>query len=334
MKIKKYQKDCFANYKHEINYPKKYTYFYGNPINVLVPIETKKNGIMIVGAYPSAKFYTVNGIADTPLADNDSPFSNESYFDGSRVRTIPSGKELNEVILKLIGIDRKDCWITDLVKVFLFKQGHVDRYNKLGKSDITENRSKFLEYPEYSICRLNEEIELANPIAIVLLGIEVTKTIFSISEKEAKSYLDGEVRLKSVNGQDRHFICLPHPGILMKDFKKNPWPNKFENEIAPKAKNRIKNLKTIRNQKKSLKNIITKVSYSSTRLLFRRDEIEPLDWDDKFRIYASNDNCTYEMTKGEFYDVFDNVVKTKSYLEAGIYHYVKTPNKAIQFIVS
>jgi len=55
---------------------------------------------MIVGAYPSAKFFTVKKsdgsvITDVPLYDNDSPFSNESYFDGSRVRTIPSGKELN-----------------------------------------------------------------------------------------------------------------------------------------------------------------------------------------------------------------------------------------------
>ena len=77
-----------------------------------------------------------------------------------------------------------------------------------------------------------------------------------------------------------------------------------------------------------------KVSYSSTRLLFKRDEIEPLNWDDKIRIFASNDNSTYEMTKREFYEVFSNVVITKSYKEAGIYHYVKTPAKAFQFIVS
>ena len=240
MEIKKYQKDCFANYKREINYPEDYTYFYGNPLNVLVPIETTKNGVMIVGAYPSAKFYTVNGISDTPLVDNDSPFSNESYFDGSRVRTIPSGKELNEVILKKIGIKRENCWITDLVKVFLFKQGHVDRYFKLGKIDITENRSMFLEYARKSIYWLEREIDLANPKVIILLGIEVIKAIFTISDQKAKSYLDGETRIKEINGIERNFICLPHPGILMKKFERNPWPSKFENEIAPKAKKNIK----------------------------------------------------------------------------------------------
>ena len=242
MDIKKYQKDCFTNYKQEIKYPENYVYFYGNPINVLVPIETNKNGIMIVGAYPSAKFYTVNKNLDTPLSDINSPFSNESYFDGSRVRSIPSGKELNEVILEKIGVKRDNCWITNLVKVFLFKQGHINRYIKLGKTDLTENRSKFLEYAKDSINRLEQEIDLANPIAIILLGVEVTKTIFQISENKAKSYLDGEIRLKKINGIDRNFICLPHPGILMKKFKKNPWPERFKNEIAPKAKTEIEKL--------------------------------------------------------------------------------------------
>jgi len=98
--IQEYQKTCFIQYKLDIGYPDHYTFFYGNPINVLVPIETPVNKIMIVGAYPSAKFFTVKKsdgsvITDVPLCDNDSPFSNESYFNGSGVRTIPSGKELN-----------------------------------------------------------------------------------------------------------------------------------------------------------------------------------------------------------------------------------------------
>lgn len=151
MTVSDYQKECFAKYKEDIKYPADYTFLYGNPLNVLVPIETTLNKVMIVGAYPSAKFFTVRAndgtlVTDTPVADNDSPFSNEQYFDGSRVRTIPSGKELNEVILERLGIDRSDCWITDLVKVFLFKPGHVERYKKLGKQDIIENRTKFKVY--------------------------------------------------------------------------------------------------------------------------------------------------------------------------------------------
>jgi hypothetical protein len=73
--------------------------------------------------------------------------------------------------------------------------------------------------------------------------------------------------------------------------------------------------------------------YSSTRLLFKRDIIEPLKWEEKFQVFASNDNSTFEMTKREFYDVFSNVVKTKSYLNKGNYNYLNTPFKALQFIV-
>ncbi|ALU73839.1 hypothetical protein F7642_04500 [Tenacibaculum finnmarkense genomovar ulcerans] len=75
------------------------------------------------------------------------------------------------------------------------------------------------------------------------------------------------------------------------------------------------------------------ISYSSTRLLFKRDKIEKLSLENKIRIYSSNDQQTYEMTKREFYDVFSNVIKTKSYKEKGVYHYLKTPKKAFQFIV-
>jgi uracil-DNA glycosylase len=238
--LPEYQKYCFINYKKDIGYPSHYSYLKGNPINVLVPIETTLNKVMIVGAYPSAKFYTVDSISDTPMSDNDSPFSNESYFDGSRVRTIPSGKELNEVILEKIGIKRSDCWITDLVKVFLFKKGHIKRYVDLGKKDLKENRSKFIEYAKKSMFYLEKEIEICNPKIIILLGLEVTKVFFSISDAKAKSYLDGNVKTKVINGIERNIICLPHPGILMKKTENNTWPKRFENEISKVAKEEIR----------------------------------------------------------------------------------------------
>jgi len=240
--IRKYQVDCFKNYKKDIGIPENYTYLYGNPINVLVPIETAVNQFMIVGAYPSAKFFTINGIPDTPLLDIDAPFSNETYFDGSRVRTIPSGKELNEVILKQIDIERSECWITDLVKVFLFKEGHIKRYKKLKKNEVEENRSMFDEYAKKSKSWLQKEVKIANPKLIILLGIEVTKSIFQIYERNAKSYLDGEKREIIINGIMRNVVCLPHPGILMKNYDKNPWPELFKNKIAPKVKLLVKNI--------------------------------------------------------------------------------------------
>ena len=55
------------------------------------------------------------------------------------------------------------------------------------------------------------------------------------------------------------------------------------------------------------------ISYSASRLTFLKDKIDPLSIQDKIRIYVYNDNCTYEMTKGEFYNTFGNVVISKSY---------------------
>lgn len=248
MIIKKYQIECFNKYKDSIQYPGSYTYYHGTPINPLVPIETPTNKFMIVGAYPSAKFFTINKISDVPVADNDSPFSNELYFDGTRVRTIPSGKELDEMILTNIGVKRDECWITDLVKVFLFKDGHVKRYNNLGKNDISENRSNFLNYAEKSVYWLEKEIAICNPLVIILLGAEVVQTIFKVSAPVAKEYLLGNLQQNELGGNLRKFICLPHPGILMRKSEQNKWPELFESEIAPKVKRQISNIRKNENR--------------------------------------------------------------------------------------
>ncbi len=240
-RIQAYQQKCFQTYKAEIEYPPHYSYFFGQPIFPLIPIETEIHGYMIVGAYPSAKFFALRSssgelIMDVPIADNDSPFSNELYFDGTRVRTIPSGKELNEVILANIGVSRSDCWITDLVKVFLFKPGHVNRYHSLGRTDIEPNRDCFETYAKKSLDFLKEEVSLATPKAIFLLGVEVTQAVFNMNAERAKSKINGEPTLMDFYGIQYPVFCLPHPGILMKDYKANPWPKRFAQEIAPKIR--------------------------------------------------------------------------------------------------
>lgn len=79
-----------------------------------------------------------------------------------------------------------------------------------------------------------------------------------------------------------------------------------------------------------------KVTYSRTRLCFRADEIEPLDWDDRFRIVTPDG--TFEMTKRDFYRDFPNVVASASYLTGTRatnsrreYHYWKTPIRAYRY---
>ena len=242
MTITEYQKKCYKEYKKSINYPEQNTYFYGNPVNTIVPVETAVGQVMIVGAYPSARYYSVNNNKDVPLFDNDAPFSSEMYYDGTRVRSTPSGQELNEVILDQIGIRREQCWITDLVKVFLFNEDHIKSYVKLGKTDSQENRSQFAEYGRKSMGWLKEEIDLANPRVIILLGSEVIKTVLGVTETEARDMMMGETFKSEISWKSSNIICLPHPKYLMKKISKNPWPLKFEVSIAPLARKELVNL--------------------------------------------------------------------------------------------
>jgi len=73
--------------------------------------------------------------------------------------------------------------------------------------------------------------------------------------------------------------------------------------------------------------------YTRARLTFLRDEIESLKNEDHFIVHVKNDQASYKMTKGDFYNTFNKVVKTKSYLKTGNYNYPKTPSKALKYIV-
>lgn len=75
----------------------------------------------------------------------------------------------------------------------------------------------------------------------------------------------------------------------------------------------------------------SKVQYEFSRLCFKADLIEPLNWDDYFCVITKE--CVFKMTKREFYENFSNVVKSKSYQEDRIYHYPTIPKKAEKFIV-
>ena len=74
--------------------------------------------------------------------------------------------------------------------------------------------------------------------------------------------------------------------------------------------------------------------YSAPRLLFKRDIIESLSDDEVFIIEVTKNEPlgSYAMTKADFYRVFNNVVQSESYKKGGVYHYQKTPEKALQFL--
>ncbi len=51
-----YQQKCYHEYAQYIGLPEPYTYPHGNPIRPLPLVQTAVGGLMIVGAYPSARF--------------------------------------------------------------------------------------------------------------------------------------------------------------------------------------------------------------------------------------------------------------------------------------
>ena len=214
-----YQKRCWTNYKTSIGFPLDRTYLSGNPLKVQVPVDTASGGLFIIGAYPTAHFNTINGVRDVPVGDHLYPFSNERYFDGSSVRCVRSGEELDALFLKPLGVDRSASWITDLVKVFLFKEGHSAKYGQLGgPKQMTEDRTKFLSYAQHpaNMKFLEQELELAKPKVVVLLGAEVAGVLLGAGRSAAGYLSIKEHELQIGKASYRCFAC-PHPGILLRN---------------------------------------------------------------------------------------------------------------------
>jgi len=197
---------------------------------------------MIIGPQPAAKVFFVDAIPDVPLYDATAPFSVEPYYDGSRVRSSYTGQELQEIIMDSLEIKREECWLTTLVKVFLFDDDHVKKYRRLGK-DIQEIRSEYMEYANKSLPWIRQEIEIANPRVILLLGPQVISSILLISEEEAMELITGKVVEKKIIWKNSNFICLPPPGVILQRSARNPWPRKFALQIGPTAAEEIKRIK-------------------------------------------------------------------------------------------
>jgi uracil-DNA glycosylase len=120
----------------------------------------------------------MNGERDVPMADNLGPFEPERYYDGERVRVQNSAADLEKGYLAPLGVERERCWVTDLVKVFLFKEGHRDKYTRLGGTPpLSYERERFEEIAEKSLPWIERELKLSNPKLVITLGAEVAGVV-------------------------------------------------------------------------------------------------------------------------------------------------------------
>ena len=153
-----YQQKCYHEYIQSIGLSEPYTFPDGNPIRPLPPVQVAPPGLMIIGTYPSARFESrpshnnPNRYRIIPVANNLQPFGSEQYFDGIRVRTLPSADGLQKYLLSKLQLESQNCWITDAVKVFLYKPEHVESCKDvLPDFRVTSNRNCFVYLARMSL---------------------------------------------------------------------------------------------------------------------------------------------------------------------------------------
>ena len=207
-KVTTFQRECFANYLSDIQkrvdgFPKPYIYPDGNPIRPVVPVQTTLNKIMLVGAFPSARFERRNAKL-IPVGDNLAPFEPEHYFDGFEVRVQESTESLHKNYFPQLGIDRSDLWITDIVKIYLYPEKHLKNFSSSG---FLNTHSLFPKIAEASRDWFKKELLVCNPQLIITLG-EVAARVVA----QSKPSLDGVIRKLSYANK-YNVVHLAHPEI-------------------------------------------------------------------------------------------------------------------------
>ena len=166
--ISRYLKDCYQHYISSIQkdipeFPEKYVYPDGNPVKPVLPVQIRQNRIMIIGAFPSARFERRNGKL-IPIADNLSPFGEEKYFDGREIRIQASRESLNKNYFPQLDIKPNDLWITDLVKIYLFPEKHIKNCREISSHiEFINTHKMFKKIAKASLSWIVKEIEVCNP---------------------------------------------------------------------------------------------------------------------------------------------------------------------------
>ena len=180
---------------------------------------------MIIGAYPSARFESRPSLSKpgqyrlVPIANNLQPFGYEQYFDGVRVRTLESADGLKEYLLDILSLSIDQCWVTDLVKVFLFKPEHAESIADVHPNfQVPVNRNQFKDLAEKSLSWLQDEVQLCNPKLIVTLGEEVAHVISGEQSASADDLLSREIT-RSSRLEGYPVLFLPHPDACRRSEK-------------------------------------------------------------------------------------------------------------------
>lgn len=227
--IQLFQRECFENYSCSIKeyIPKPYVFPDGNPIQTVIPVKTAQNSIMIIGAFPSARFES--RISEQgkkvliPVANNLSPFGQEEYFDGSVVRTQASRESLDRYYFNQLNIDVNDIWLTDLVKVYLYPDKHIKNCEQIApKIKFVNTHKLFEKIAKASMTWMKKEITICNPKLIITLGEVPARVITGDKETQSLELLNGDIRKTRTLDREYKIAHLAHPEIrrLNKEWDK------------------------------------------------------------------------------------------------------------------
>ena len=163
--------------------------------------------------------------------------------------------------------------------------------------------------------------------------IKVMKHSDLLIEEDLEKIPSGKTRIENQIRMSMH--DLRQAGYFYTSTREGIWNLNKGDGVMDEVREAVESNKLFtiyRQDSEQGKNIpLPKVTYRDYRLCFKKEYIEPLGAEDSFRIICGAG--VFQMTKNEFYEVFDNIVKTASYQLKGQYHSKNPPRKAMRFKV-
>jgi hypothetical protein len=237
--IRAFQRRLYSDYEGDLQLPHTFKYFYGNPVQPVVPLDTALDAVMIIGRHPETIYAHVADERDVPVGDVPRPFPSEIYFDGLRPRFHSSGAQLEEALLLPLNLQRRQCWLTHLVHVYLFTRDQVEAYRRLGVIwPEQETRTAFEELAQQSLPWLADEMAVAKPRLVLTLGADVAGIVQGVTGQAAReALLDGTVRELSLAGHSRPAIHLAEPAqVIPHAAAHTSWPEIHAERHLPAVK--------------------------------------------------------------------------------------------------
>lgn len=236
-KIRKFLQDCYTNYLPSIrrelpDFPTDYRYPSRNPTKPVLPVQITQNKLMVIGAFPSARFERKDGLL-IPVADNLSPFGEEKYFDGQEIRVQASRESLNKNYFPQLQLTPEYLWLTDIVKIYLFPKKHIKNCISTAPDiQVVNTHEMFLKIAKVSLGWIIKEIQLCNPSLIITLGEIPARVIGSNFVTKNAELLNGEVNQIEFDKVYR-IAHLAHPEIRRLNKE---WDERTEKALKTLAK--------------------------------------------------------------------------------------------------